>query len=206
MTTLKNGSRGDEVKALQDKLVKLGFKIEADGIFGAKTEDAVEQLQHMFGYDTDGIVGSGTSSLIDAQIGHGWCATDPSCVKRALEAQGKKTDKGSLAGADLKRTLQKGAKGADVAYLQRRLIALGIGCPISGEFDDATEKAVKTLQTDFGYDVDGIVGPGTHKLINAQIGFDWKKDGAGKKDGGAKKPMSGEKGGPVGKASTGAKK
>ncbi|MEM9069822.1 MAG: peptidoglycan-binding protein [Myxococcota bacterium] len=170
---LKNGNQGDEVKELQQKLTKLGLPLEADGIFGAKTKDAVEQLQQLFGYDTDGIVGDGTAKLIDAQLGFGWCATDPGCVKKALEAQGKKSDKGHLAGADLTRNLQKGAKGADVAYLQRRLTALGIKVGVTGEFDDATEKAVKTLQNEFGYTVDGIVGPGTHTLINAQLGFEF---------------------------------
>ena len=173
MTTLKHGSRGTEVETLQQKLAKLGFAVQADGIFGTQTQSAVEQLQHMFGYDTDGIVGSGTSKLIDAQIGHGWSANEPGAIKRALQAQGKQTGSGKLAGAELKRTLQNGMKGADVAYLQRRLEALGIGCPQTGQFDDATEKAVKTVQSEFGYDVDGIVGPATHTLINAQIGYDW---------------------------------
>lgn len=180
MTLLKNGSRGVDVEKLQQKLAKLGFDLGTDGIFGAETKTAVEQLQHMFGYDTDGIVGDGTAKLIDAQLGHGWSAKDPSGVKRALEAQGKQTDSGKLAGAELKRTLKAGMKGSDVEYLQRRLIALGIGCPLSGEFDAATEKAVKTLQSEFGYDVDGIVGPATHTLVNAQIGYEWdlaKKQG-----------------------------
>lgn len=173
---LKSGSAGDAVAALQGKLGSLGFGIEADGKFGPKTKGAVEELQHAFGYDVDGKVGPATQGLIDAQVGHGWNVTAEGAIKRALEAQGKQTDKGSLAGVDLARNLKQGHSGPDVAYLQRRLTALGISVSPSGEFDAATDEAVKKLQGAFGYTVDGIVGPGTHKLINAQIGHGWSAD------------------------------
>jgi hypothetical protein len=32
---------------------------------------------------------------------------------------------------------------------------------------------VRSLQTVFGYDVDGVVGPATHKLIEQQLGYGW---------------------------------
>ncbi|MCA9605038.1 MAG: peptidoglycan-binding protein [Myxococcales bacterium] len=159
---------------LQNKLVKLGWTVDADGAFGAGTKAAVEELQQVFGYDADGVVGAATWKLIDAQIGHGWKVTGEGAIKRALEAQGKQTEKGSLAGADLGRNLKSGLQGADVAYLQRRLATLGYPTSANGKFDDVTEKAVRQLQEAFGYTVDGIVGPGTHTLINAQIGHGWK--------------------------------
>jgi peptidoglycan hydrolase-like protein with peptidoglycan-binding domain len=69
---LKQGSRGDEVRTIQDKLKKLGFTIESDGIFGGKTHAAVITLQTVFGYDVDGDVGPATQKLIDQQVGYGW--------------------------------------------------------------------------------------------------------------------------------------
>lgn len=72
MSTLKEGSRGDEVKTVQDKLSKLGFAIDADGIFGPKTHAAVITLQTIFGYDVDGMVGPATLKLLDQQLGYGW--------------------------------------------------------------------------------------------------------------------------------------
>lgn len=175
MSALKSGSSGDDVTKLQNDLRALGFEVAVDGKFGPKTHEAVEELQTAFGYDVDGVVGKGTAGLIEAQKGHGWNVTAAAAVKSALEAQGKKTEKGSLAGIPLKGNLKKGSKGADVRYLQRRLNALGFAVPASGEFDDATDAAVKGVQTQFGYTVDGIVGAGTHELINAQIGFDFRK-------------------------------
>jgi peptidoglycan hydrolase-like protein with peptidoglycan-binding domain len=72
MGILKQGSRGDEVRTVQDKLKKLGFTIESDGIFGGKTHAAIITLQTVFGYDTDGDVGPATQKLIDQQLGYGW--------------------------------------------------------------------------------------------------------------------------------------
>ncbi len=55
MTTLKKGSRGEDVKTLQKKL-----NITADGIFGSDTEKAVKNFQAKSGLVADGIVGSKT--------------------------------------------------------------------------------------------------------------------------------------------------
>lgn len=55
MTTIKNGSRGQEVKILQQKL-----NISADGIFGPITEAAVKAFQKIRGLTADGIVGQRT--------------------------------------------------------------------------------------------------------------------------------------------------
>ena len=171
--TLKQGTKGEAVSELQNKLVKLGWTIDADGIFGPATKAAVEELQTAFGYDVDGVVGDGTTKLIDAQIGHGWSVSGDGAIKRALEAQGKQTEKGNLAGAKLARNLKTGAEGGDVAYLQRRLQVLGYPAPVTARFDAETDKAVRALQAAFGYTVDGIVGDGTNTLINAQIGNGW---------------------------------
>lgn len=72
MNVLKQGSRGSEVREVQEKLKKLGFPIDADGIFGDKTYAAILTLQTIFGYDQDGIVGPATLKLIDQQAGYGW--------------------------------------------------------------------------------------------------------------------------------------
>jgi peptidoglycan hydrolase-like protein with peptidoglycan-binding domain len=71
---LKKGSKGAAVKTLQENLVKLGYAVTVDGIFGPDTENAVRQLQKAFGYNVDGIVGDATQFLIAQQIGLGWKA------------------------------------------------------------------------------------------------------------------------------------
>ena len=175
MGLLKNGSKGDDVTKLQNDLNTLGFTIGTDGIFGPNTLSAVEQLQSMFGYTVDGIVGDGTQGLISAQIANGWNAGTRDGIVNALKAQGKISKSGAVEGVELKRTLKSGVEGSDVAYTQRRIRALGFECPLTAKFDAGTEAAVKEVQTAFGYDVDGLVGPGTHQLLNAKLGYGWSK-------------------------------
>lgn len=69
---LKKGSRGDDVKALQQDLNAFGYELSADGIFGDGTESAVRHLQKSFGYTVDGLVGDGTRALIAQQKGYNW--------------------------------------------------------------------------------------------------------------------------------------
>lgn len=52
---LKNGSRGEDVKKLQEKL-----GLSADGVFGPGTEKKVKEWQSQNGLTPDGIVGDGT--------------------------------------------------------------------------------------------------------------------------------------------------
>jgi len=56
---LKNGSKGDDVKKLQEKL-----GVEAIGTFGPKTEAAVKAWQKANGLKDDGIVGDATWSKL----------------------------------------------------------------------------------------------------------------------------------------------
>lgn len=63
---LKIGSTGPEVKALQEKLNKLGFNCGTpDGIFGTNTKKAVENFQKAYGLTVDGIAGPLTLTKID---------------------------------------------------------------------------------------------------------------------------------------------
>ncbi|MDQ3034279.1 MAG: peptidoglycan-binding protein, partial [Myxococcota bacterium] len=69
--------------------------------------------------------------------------------------------------------LKRGMRGDDVRDLQQKLERLGFDLSDDGIFGEETERAVVRLQTLFGYDVDALVGDGTKKLIDAQIGYGW---------------------------------
>lgn len=58
--TLRIGSRGADVVELQQFLVKKGYSLKVDGIFGAKTMEAVIAYQVDNDLDDDGIVGKNT--------------------------------------------------------------------------------------------------------------------------------------------------
>lgn len=74
---LGNGSSGEAVRSLQQKLSALGYPLVADGIFGNGTEEAVRAFQRDHGLGADGLVGPGTRAAIDAALpfgeaGAGW--------------------------------------------------------------------------------------------------------------------------------------
>lgn len=67
--SLRRGSRGTAVKALQEDLILLGYlNGKADGIFGARTEAAVRQYQRRNRLGVDGIAGKQTLSAVDAEV------------------------------------------------------------------------------------------------------------------------------------------
>lgn len=64
---LRSGSRGLPVRRVQKRLSLAGYDPgEIDGIYGTKTESAVEQLQRDSGLTRDGIVGPQTWRQIDS--------------------------------------------------------------------------------------------------------------------------------------------
>lgn len=60
---LKLGSRGNEVKLLQEKL-----NLKTDGIFGPLTEEAVKDFQRSNGLEVDGIAGANTLSKLNLSV------------------------------------------------------------------------------------------------------------------------------------------
>jgi lysozyme len=64
MSILKFGSKGAEVQALQQQLLKSGYKVDVDGIFGHDTEKIVIKFQKDFGLTPDGIVGPQVKSKL----------------------------------------------------------------------------------------------------------------------------------------------
>lgn len=64
-TTLRKGSTGPSVKALQEELKNLGYLSgKADGNFGSNTHNAVVQFQAVNGLAADGLAGNQTQALL----------------------------------------------------------------------------------------------------------------------------------------------
>ena len=61
--------------------------------------------------------------------------------------------------------LVRGSTGSDVKRLQKFLLAICKydksipGVRVTGIFDELTENSIKKLQQDYGFDINGIVGP-----------------------------------------------
>lgn len=66
----KMGSRGSEVKAIQEKLKERGiYTGSVDGVFGSATKTAVQKFQKQSGLTADGIAGPQTLKKLGVSIG-----------------------------------------------------------------------------------------------------------------------------------------
>ena len=152
---LRKGSKGAEVKDLQNKLISLGYdlgKYGADGDFGSATEKAVKKFQKDHSIGQDGQAGPLTFAALERALqafDKTYSQTD--FVKDVQRTLGATVD--GIAGQQtLGKTITlsnvRNRKHAVVQYVQKRLYALGyteVG-EADGIFGSATKAAVKRFQ------------------------------------------------------------
>ena len=131
------GDVGAEVEEVQRYLIAKNFlQGEADGIFGAETEQALKNFQSAVGLNADGICGKETFWLL------------------MTEKSGSSSD------------LRLGDSGEKVIELQNTLIRLEyLSGAADGIFGVATEQALKNFQSANGISADGICGAKTFEIL-----------------------------------------
>lgn len=90
---LRKGDKGDDVKALQQTLLALGYGLGAygpdrngvDGDFGSMTETAVKAFQAANGLTADGVAGAATMAALEKALGESYTVTVTGLSK--LEAE-----------------------------------------------------------------------------------------------------------------------
>ena len=165
--TLRYGSSGEQVRAMQQALTDLGYDTNGvDGKFGRGTENAVRQFQASKGLVADGLAGHQTLTALygEAESGSGTPeATDAPTPTPAPTTGGSAS--GSLA------TLRYGSKGTAVKTMQEALLTRGYTPGVAdGKFGRGTEAAVKQFQKNNGLTIDGLAGKMTLTLLYAQAG------------------------------------
>lgn len=131
--TLQNGSKGTEVKILQQQLKKLGyFNMEVTGYFGQATEAAVKSFQNKSEISADGVVGSGTYKKLFEQ-------TKVTVVQ--LESEKIKKIQQSLIKMGLYKGKADGIYGKDTTAAVKQFQTLK-QLKATGELDSVTEKAI----------------------------------------------------------------
>ena len=181
-SSLKKGSSGDSVKALQKRLKELGYYTgSVDGDFGENTEKAVKAFQERNGLTVDGKAGTNTmaklnsSSAVKAATATATpkkSATATPKPKRTATPTPRKTatptpKPTSTPNLTKEIYLRDGSSGKDVKRLQERLISLGwLTGTANSDFGGAVEAAVMAFQkkTSGLYD-DGVAGPETLKAL-----------------------------------------
>ena len=148
---LRQGSTGESVKTLQQKLKNWGYyNGSVDGVFGSATASAVKYFQRTNGLTADGIVGSATAAALGMSPG-------------SSSSSGTSTSSSG--------TLRKGSSGEAVKTLQLKLKNWGYySGSVDGVFGSATESAVKYFQRTNGLTADGIVGSATAAALGMSLG------------------------------------
>ena len=165
---LREGDVGNDVQLMQVRLNRIarnypGIPVipKADGIFGSRTTAAVKRFQQVFGLTDDGIVGNATWYRI---------AYIYASVKRLAELDSEGIAMGEIPQSFAK-VLRPGDSGDDIRVLQYYLRVIAQynefipKIPMNGQFDQATEEAVRAFQRYANLDQDGIVGRATWNEI-----------------------------------------
>ena len=136
-STLRKGSRGDEVKTLQQNLnAVMNAGLTTDGVFGTNTYNALKSFQMSHGLAADGIYG-------------------PASRAKMGEALNKRIP--GLASASP--NLRKGSRGEQVRLLQQDLnYVMGTHIDDDGIFGANTYNVLKSFQSRYGLTDDGIYG------------------------------------------------
>lgn len=159
-TSWSNGSSGDEVKKIQNRLAELGYYTGAvDGNFGDGTEAAYRAFQKAAGLTVDGIAGSDREVLYSDDAPY---AKSEETTK-AEEESAEETTEASQAAQD---GVKEGESSEKVASIQSKLKEFGYyNGEETGEFDEATTEAVKAFQTANGLEATGVVDDETHYIL-----------------------------------------
>lgn len=119
------GSRGDDAKAIQAALNKLGFgPLDEDGIFGKGSAAALKRFQAAAGLASTGVVDAGTRDRLTLKV-QPWPP------------------------------INQGASGAAVTEVQQKLSALGFAASPDGQYGPGTAKAVAAFQSSRGLPATG---------------------------------------------------
>lgn len=146
---LKNGTRSDEVRDVQNRLNSAGYNVTVDGYYGPQTEKAVRDYQSKNGLTVDGIVGDKTYGSLSG-----------------TKAQGASTSStGPLTGVsqptqDKLKSYSDGYKPSDTVSQAEQLLNEQINkkpgaykSPYSDQIQDVYEKIMG--RKDFSYDLNG---------------------------------------------------
>lgn len=172
--TLEFGSRGSEVRKLQEALLALGYDPNGtDGKFGRGTENAVKQYQAANGLEPDGKAGHltltklyhGTSVPAGGSAGNTGNSGSSNGSGNTGSTGNGFPEPGTYSSSN-PNTLHFGDSGSRVRELQTLLNKLGYSTNgIDGQFGRGTHMAVCQFQKDNGLTPDGLAGQQTLRLI-----------------------------------------
>jgi len=165
---MREGARGDEVRALQRALLAAGVPVPggADGWFGPATRSALIAFQSRNGLTTSGEVDRPTVDALDLDPASAApVTTTPPTTAPAAGSTPAGASNGSI-------VLQQGARGDRVVALQRALMDAGVFVPggADGYFGPATRTALTNFQRWNSLAVTGVVDATTARRLRLSSG------------------------------------
>jgi peptidoglycan hydrolase-like protein with peptidoglycan-binding domain len=148
--TMRVGSRGLCVEALQYSLKVVGMNVQQDGQYGPQTKGAVKAFQAQQGLQQDGIAGPITIAALDRKAN----APEPSRSFRGCPQL-----KPGVFDACVDRFVGEFRTIPGNPYLDRTKL-----------YDDRIARAVRDYQARNGLVVDGVAGQQTSDLVDVQAG------------------------------------
>lgn len=164
--SLKEGSQGAAVRALQKNLKTLGYYTgSVDGDYGAGTVAAVTAFQAANGLTADGIAGNGTQNAILIALGGG--SGSGAGTSSGNNGSSSPVTYGSTATSNGYTTISaSNGSSANVSAVQSALSAKGYySGSLDGDFGSGTQSAVESFQRAQGLRVTGMAGPTTQRLL-----------------------------------------
>ena len=162
--TLKTGSRGELVSALQTRLQALGYyNGTVDGEYGSATAEAVKKFQKNNGLTADGVAGSQTLEKLYVS----GTAVSAATATPTPTATPKPSAAATTVVTINAKLLQRGDSGSAVKALQQRLVQLGYLSAADGIYGPKTVNAVADFQRNNGLTADGIAGTMTLNRLSS---------------------------------------
>ena len=157
---LRMGVTGDDVKDLQQNLMKLGYdlgKWGADGDFGTDTYNAVKKFQAEHGLDpVDGEVGPDTRKALETALN----TPKPKQEETVIEPVTQ------IPFPNIRiREIKMEDEGSDVKLAQAALQCWGYTIVVTGIFGKEMDEKIRHFQKAKGLEPDGEIGPKTWKEL-----------------------------------------
>ncbi|MGN1432273.1 MAG: peptidoglycan-binding protein [Ruminococcus sp.] len=163
-TSWRNGSTGEEVKKIQNRLAELGYYTGAvDGSFGDATEKAYRAFQEAAGLTVDGIAGSDREVLYSDDAP----PYAPKTEETTAPADEEKDDEKNAEDEEKSAIeFKSGDESDDVKAIQGKLAELKyFDVDPTGYYGDYTVQTVMNFQLANGLEATGIIDEATYKLL-----------------------------------------
>lgn len=163
---LRKGSRGEDVRKIQEQLMRLGYDIGpdgADGDFGHNTEKAVRKFQTDHQLEVDGIVGNETKEKLSVLIEE---KDKPAATEKSEkdDPENPIIPKRQLTFPEIKMD-DEDNDSLFVKLAQSAMQCWGYSIVITGIFGKEMDEKIRTFQAAKGLEPDGIIGSATWKEL-----------------------------------------